>query len=735
MSFESFYGGRQGASFIIVKQFDAINLTETTSKLKYLAVTSDGYYIYQNDNFIERTSDNFTNYAWKVTKLDGSEVNTKFSQESTIIVAHNLPNEEAEGMVQCFSQGGDTTNEVNYGEYVIIDTLIKNNPDNGKVYRRGINYQGNLGGAEYIGQIIGPQGELSELDMDTIATIRTKTGYKESEFGYSVSNGGLVPGKTDLGYNDTIKYAWVNVEDEFGYIQQILIGFTFPYLVEEFIGKQRSAYYQNGDVIPTGKSEGDLLEDDFELIERIDDEQHPFYRKWKINIPHGIKGDSQTNLEIYPTRARDGASIYNDTACTDLYGIATGQEEVSLYDVELDYFEIQVNIGTEEDPEYVIKYVKNILKDEDDKDILSRDGWKFRVRYKQWNYDEVEEPTPEFIDIGEYNIIEKIVLEADGTMTAYYTYRDTESNDEKLRWIDYNEEHPEDETGITIDGEGTVTVFFNTLEEDPDTPGQQRHQRQVHDKVITWINDVSLDLSNTSANGDFRITYNNDAIYTGNVDDQGRSYYQEKIPLITDVKVETTKEISGDPWSEKEGSGSQNLLIQFNNDTYNAVGDPINYILDTKIVKASEVGVVPQTGYNDLIHHMIVLYSDPNRRAESSISSLVFHSDRLNIDTDGWTDLGDAGEIQGINICAQPTTIPADSVTPENYMGSADYKGWMMLVDGNLYTYDYKYSKWVNNGPLTTASATPNLYITNVDSSTLKNDGFYLPVSSISTVH
>ena len=31
---ESFYGGRQGASFIIVKQFDGINISQNDYKIK-----------------------------------------------------------------------------------------------------------------------------------------------------------------------------------------------------------------------------------------------------------------------------------------------------------------------------------------------------------------------------------------------------------------------------------------------------------------------------------------------------------------------------------------------------------------------------------------------------------------------------------------------------------------------------------------------------------------------------
>ena len=47
MAFESFYGGRQGASFIIVKRFDAISVEENTVyKIVEYDNNSNGVYYY-----------------------------------------------------------------------------------------------------------------------------------------------------------------------------------------------------------------------------------------------------------------------------------------------------------------------------------------------------------------------------------------------------------------------------------------------------------------------------------------------------------------------------------------------------------------------------------------------------------------------------------------------------------------------------------------------------------------
>ena len=73
-------------------------------------------------------------------------------------------------MVQFFAKGTKSASEVNYGEYVLIDTITncsrQNDPDNGKVFRRGMNIDSELAGAEYIGNIVGPKGDTAELGLD-----------------------------------------------------------------------------------------------------------------------------------------------------------------------------------------------------------------------------------------------------------------------------------------------------------------------------------------------------------------------------------------------------------------------------------------------------------------------------------------------------------------------------------------------------------------------------------------
>lgn len=164
----SFYGGRRGFSFNMVKRFDGYDIPTTTYCKSYYA-TSDG------DNFIitdaehggnvaidnggyliKRDRYNYLNYnTWVLREDNGSVI--PHSGSGT----YHFPTKTAEGLVQCFNQGINSLNEVGYGEYVIIDTVTNlddyNSPDNGSIYRRGLGTQG-VYDAEFIGQITGTQG-------------------------------------------------------------------------------------------------------------------------------------------------------------------------------------------------------------------------------------------------------------------------------------------------------------------------------------------------------------------------------------------------------------------------------------------------------------------------------------------------------------------------------------------------------------------------------------------------
>ena len=702
MAQSSFYGGRQGASFVIVKKFDGINIPENTVHRYKSYATNDNltnliFYVDANNKLIEKNQNNYMNYHWNYLELDGSEItNVEWDPALTGTSGDpssvTLANEYAEGMVQCFQKGGASTDIVNYGEYVIIDTLSKDNPDNGKVFRRGMNYQNDLGGAEYIGQIVGPQGEAPELEIDKYDDIIEIEGHRDGT--YTVSDDDLVPGKYEeenisyevasleegdnpyeLGlyelvdeeyiitadttvqegktyytriitpvpaYNDDIDYAYSLVRDEFGNTTGCKIGFKIPYLIEEFYTESRSPYYTNADAA-AGKCDpedvGNLLPADFNLIEQLA-EEHPFYDKWKINLPKGIKGDTLRDLEIYPTLARAGAIIYNDNTLTTESGEAEGNEVIINYDPSKNYLELDDEAGY----------------------ISIEDGWKKKIRYKLYEYDEKQNPEPSFVILGDYNDITDIVLDDDGTLTVYYTNSEPKQYSNKIKWIT--------DASFENENEGELIISFNNDDEPLDA-------------IIRY-------------------------------------------PVA--LHIDNEEEVDPDPAEQEITTGDQRLKVRYaGSDDFEDLGDSaINYIIDTYVVPVDTT----EASYQARKGHLLVLYSDPVLR-QRGITNIAFPSKKYNNKLlKGWTDLGD---VQGFTktplVFSEYSTfgdIPSDP--PEEIMSNDKYRGWGALYSKTDHTkwvsyYDYIASEWTEGVPYGQGITDPANVI-GTDGSSLLPNGF-----------
>lgn len=281
-------------------------------------------------------------------------------------------------MVAAFSQGG-SYKTVNYDEYVLIDTVSKNDTDNGKIFRRGYEYNNEMGGAIYMGQIVGPAGYSPHVELKTIAEVeavqeRDNFTYRRGTGSYAPSEN-LVPGKyidnTLVKYNDKITWAYCSVRDENEADTTVHIGFKFPYTVIEYEANSVNPYYHRSN------NTSDFINEN--LVERIDDETHPFYEKWHINVPKGIKGDALKNLRV-------------QVATTAIEEYDGQQDDVS-------------------------------------------NGREVLV-YNYYDYSASENPTPKQIYLGDYNMISSINLADDGTLTIDYTHDDTITYTKKIKWID-----------------------------------------------------------------------------------------------------------------------------------------------------------------------------------------------------------------------------------------------------------------------------------------------------------
>ena len=403
-------------------------------------------------------------------------------------------------MIDEFKKGPGYT-KVNFGEYALIETEHKNNPENGRIFKRGYDYsredryvssweldkntnifteeaKTEAGGAIYVGQIIGPSGNAPHLHLlSTIQDVKDKYTEKENQikkageagetihlgdnnafgpnfdikqgFGEAspstVPNGlgNLVPGKKEDGtFNNSIKWHYCSVRDENQQETDAYIGFEIPYTVIEFEAVSVDPYYN--------RTDGDKNEEeqrvDFghdPLVEgRTDTLDHPFYEKWKISIPRGVRGMSIENI-----------------------GIATTTEEIGeVYAFDF----IDKNAENSRDTNTGLLKIKDYPgKDED------KSGSRQIMYCTVVDYDRVAAGDKYKIYLGDYNMIikDKVKFTTDGSLSIDYTHEDKDEWPQKVNWI----------TDISLDADNGKFIL-NTNNNNIDNI----------DTDLTWVKSVKI---------------------------------------------------------------------------------------------------------------------------------------------------------------------------------------------------------------------------------------------------
>lgn len=397
---------------------------------------------------------------------------------SFIIVKNYL---DVLSMTLDFAKGNDFT-EVKFDEYVMINNPNKNHPDNGKIFRRGYDYNSdrmldsigmlykkvgndwtrygveelteekytNLSsesdkfiiesiqakGAEYVGCIIGPAGKAPLLSIGSYewaynknadAGLETRKG--QGLYSPSGDNPGLIPGKDGNEYNDSIKWAYASIRnDRFGDDTQAFIGFKFPYLVTQMQTSEVDPYDENGDIADMSNVSRVLG-----VNETIN--THPYYNKWHLDIPKGVKGDTFKNLKV---------TTYKEW----LQGLSGSADRI-MYDATqtqlTEYTPGQNNI---------------------ERAILI---------YEDWNYDNKQNGQVKYYYLGDYNQIDDITFE-NGVMTFSFSH-----DDDKQFIFDYVSE-------ITLQDDGTLTFIHSIIDSETGLK-----KKDIYANKLKWITDVSLD--------------------------------------------------------------------------------------------------------------------------------------------------------------------------------------------------------------------------------------------------
>ena len=414
-----------------------------------------------------------------------------------------------EEMITAFKGGSNYTN-IWYGEYCIIDTPNKNDEDNGKVYRRGLDYQNNMGGAVYVGQIVGPSSgtpyfqmlsvddvkKISKEQLEDYEYRRYPYEYDEENEQFLTTESGqeigvfefnkdydetLIPGKYvedgETKYNDSILYTWCNIrKDNADADSWFYVGWQQPYLVTDYSIHMTSPYDEDGNI-----------QEDATEIERIDDNSHPFYEHWDLGLPKGVKGDTLRNLKVIVPTAENKNTIYATSAIT--VNPTTGETTVGSAGY----------VGIDDD----IAAGRQI------------------VVFEYYVYDKVINPDPILIYLGDFNIITNVQVADDGTLTVKYTHDNDSVFTKKIRWVNnveltegngpqggkftftFNNDNPEATKvfdvswikGIEIEDDGSVVYTYAGVPEAlPDGANQTAVNSGIYrvEDFLQWIGSADM---------------------------------------------------------------------------------------------------------------------------------------------------------------------------------------------------------------------------------------------------
>ena len=687
-------------------------------------------------------------------------------------------------MKQKFSQGGNFT-EVWYGEYCLISTKNKNHPDNGKIFRRGLDYQNTqTAGSIYVGQIVGPSSGTPFFQVDTIDNVEALStekledntyrrypvsqntdgtvvtnwkqdangnwhdagGALKKDFKFNIQNRTLVPGKSGETFNDDIEYTWVNIrKDDDDADSWFYVGMKLPYTVIDYEAHAVSQYDTAGNIKPHTTMAS---------IERRDDGSHPFWEKWDMGIPKGLKGDTLRNLKVIKMTDAMRNKVYstNSVVIDKTTGLATVGNP--------GYTDKANGIDMEDD----IKHERQI------------------VVYELYIYDIQINPEPILIYLGDFNIIKNITLDDNGTLTISYTHNDTVAFNKKIKWVTgvalstgdgadgghfemtFNNDSPAYTTdltwvkGLEIQDNGDVIgTFAGTNGGKLSNSGKNKvgHVRWISsvtldentghfvcsfndgtasvDKYLTWVKDITIN----QANG--QITINTTA---------GDKISPAKLKLLTAARVNDIGETTlifntGETINLKTENGGENYKITTVKSIYMGTGISddksiyVKYNSNPNPVKVSDpINSIERLVVRPSDWHLFVLYSDPSHRVKNETDGWISNNDAMKYDASipnygsniYWKDLGtikdQAGVLIGFNITkAQLTTAgftDADIITylnrefpfgltgAQNQPGGQSNLGKIVTYqpqddakgDKEFYAFDYNLNTWYYLGKI-----------------------------------
>lgn len=428
--------------------------------------------------------------------------------------------------------------DVGFDEYAIIDNQNRNHPDNGKVFRRGYNYGSEQEiaywdeenptaastvqshGAILIGKISGPAGRAPNVKLVPMSSVTTAANNHAGSVPHSVLlpvNSGqitMVPGKIPMSeneYNDNIKYESVTVRTDMQDDSTVYAGFEVPYPVIDFVASSTSAY-----VDPTITPDSDNYSSETGLW------NHPFYNKWNLTVPKGVKGDTLGNLQIITWENRP-------SGINSLYDPSTGNI---------------INISTTD------KFTSQ-------EEILI---------YKVTNYNSSDSGSSKHYFLGKYRDVTNVNLDNNGTLSFSFSAGEATTFDNAIRWITSVELNYNQQLIVNYNyGDPSILSlpYVSSMDYTNNTISYQTAGSSTSIPLITlkYVNDI-----NQANTGKLTLTYNDGDTKEIPIKDI------EKIGWVTTNDISTSDDL--------ENEDIDKLFVKYKDGEINLLSESPFYVID-----------------------------------------------------------------------------------------------------------------------------------------------------------
>lgn len=611
----SFYGGREGHSFIIVRNFTSVKEMVENFKLgpSYNEVHFDEYVLINTPNKANPENGQIFKRGYDYDGVRKIKTYNPEVKNGNLVGKFIIEEIESGGAIYIGTIAGPAGRAPIFNFTTMNEVLAKENVAH--LHINSLNNDSKPGSLEEVKEYLDKKFSNGEVPVDSNGNVildgsNPKNKYNYVEFtmydggnqeikyyfyydkisysdaedsikwylidapvvvptgSYTVNNKHLIPGvtynsgysidsdgkkhKIPKGYQDSLDWAYCSIRNENNEDTTAYVGFKIPYTIFEYEAESVDAYYNRSDTITIANPTDAQKTKTFNHLNLAEE----------VNTGHPFY--CKWNFKI--PKGIKGESIKN-------LKVVTANENMNVVAFDTDKNgNLQYNTNGS---------IKTKAYEGRDDDVSNS---RKIIVYDYYCYDRIPEGEHHTIYLGDFNKIDNINFSNNGTITIDYSHDNTKTYSKLIDWI----------TDMSFADDGTVTVSFNN-----DT---LYSGKLTKDKLFTWMTDFTLN----EETGAINVTFNNDKIAKISTALQ----WVKDITLGSDGTLTTNYTNIEDRVESKKlnwiksctfNSDTGAFSMTFNNSNISNISKTLNYIKKVEL---------------DANNHLIITHSDPSKGAQ-----------------------------------------------------------------------------------------------------------------------